>query len=545
MEVAQGIAQRVNSLEEFTLSWLKAQSRHLGLKPIKIALDPQDPRLASITFKKPEDAQLFAQTLFRAGSLIPFVPAQLSPDIRSFGEDVSTVIVQRKVGMKFNSKELNSYFQFIPKQLENEALNPVYQHLIADRAAPIALGFGKMTSQLNLQDMSDEALVRLARTVTDYEDTFGDQSAITQRYFGTFSSQPGFTSKLLGQMERISQKLGQELSSLKQQQSSLQQTDNFLDALQQQKLEIYQSQKSTLDAATTIIKRNIALFEKGPQALTYQEIMQQLSAPIPETKAQIIEIGARNPFINQVVIDWNHDRIDLVLHQDVTDLRNQNTTTENQALSLEKLNQLLFNEIAVVARESDEKITPSIGSFTIVLNSLTGSQSLLGLDVKTIAQSQVDNMLHLLSSAWNPQSIELKSSEYPVLSQQTYQTLGHQDKKLGMLVYAPVIKESAEEGFRPGSLYVIAKGLSTIRQKYSSLPEGAEKQQFEKDVLALQNLMRQNGFISYQGGSSNLPAAYRDDLIFELDDYTSYLLAATREHFSLKGSKRFCSTGIY
>jgi len=539
MDVAGQIAQRVNSLEDFTLAWLKAESRNLGLKPVSIALDPQDSRLATVSFKKPEDAQLFAQTLLRAGSLIPFVPAQLAPDARSFGEDTSTVIVQRKVGVQFDRKALESYFQFIPKISDNGHINPVYQQLIADRTLPIALGFGQMTSQLNVDGMQDEEIVRLARTVIDYENTFGDQNSIAQRYFGTFSSNSNLVAQLLGRMGNLSQKIGQDLATIKQRQTSLQQEGGFLDALQQQKLDIYQNQKNILDAASVVIKRNIALFEKGPRPLTKQEVLQQLATPTPETKTHVIEIGNRNPFVNQVVIDWNHDTIDIVLHADVAKLREASPTNEAQAVSLEKLNQLLFNEIATVARATDETIKPSIGNFSIVLNQLTGSQSLLGLDLQTIARHQVDSLHHLLSSAWKPQSLELQGSEYPIVTYETYQTLPAQDKKLGLLVYAPLTDQTVEEGFRPGSLYVIARGFMTVRQKYNALGDTPEKAHFESDLAALQQIMRQNGFISYQGNASNLPSAFKDDLVFELDDFTAYLLAATREHFSVKGSKRF------
>ena len=35
-QVAAGIIERVNNLENFTLSWLRAQSKNLGLKPVEI-----------------------------------------------------------------------------------------------------------------------------------------------------------------------------------------------------------------------------------------------------------------------------------------------------------------------------------------------------------------------------------------------------------------------------------------------------------------------------------------------------------------------------
>ena len=62
VRVAQEISQRVNSLEGFTLSWLRAQSKNLGLKPTEISLDKSDPRLAHVTFRSEKDTTFFAKT---------------------------------------------------------------------------------------------------------------------------------------------------------------------------------------------------------------------------------------------------------------------------------------------------------------------------------------------------------------------------------------------------------------------------------------------------------------------------------------------------
>ena len=69
INVAKAIIERVNGLEEFTVSWLAAQSKNLGLKPVEIALDSEDPRLAKVTFRTEKDAHFFAETLNRAGAV--------------------------------------------------------------------------------------------------------------------------------------------------------------------------------------------------------------------------------------------------------------------------------------------------------------------------------------------------------------------------------------------------------------------------------------------------------------------------------------------
>jgi SecD/SecF fusion protein len=540
--IASQIAQRVNSLEDFTLGWIKAQCQNLGLKPQAIALDRQDPKVATVSFNTPSEAQLFAQTLFRAGALIPFVPAQLSADIRSFGDQTTTVIIQRKVGFNFEPSKLNDYFKFIAKLDAQGQITPDYQALVADRAEPLVLAFAGSSSSAqqiaNLAEATDEALIRLARHVVDYETSFGDQSPITRRFFGSFIKPGSQINPFLARLEKLATSRGTDITALKTKAQNLQKEGGFLDNLDKQKLEAFESQKVLLDSAVAIIKRNTSAFGKAEAPMTAAEVTKALASSLDASKVQTVSLGNRHPFVQSLLIDYNHDKIDIVLHPDVLKLRQASTKTEEASILAEKLNQLLYNDIAIVAREHNETIVPSGSNFSLALNQITGSQSILALDLRAVATKQVGNIQRLLETSWKPQSAELTSQDYPVVTFDAFKKLSAQEQKLSIYVTAPIIEGSMQEGFRPGSLYVIAKSLSTIRQKYQGLGDSPEKAVFEKDVQRLQDLMRQNGFISYQGASSGLPAEYKNDLIFELDDYTSFLLAATRENFSVKGSKR-------
>lgn len=548
--VALGIVERVNSLENFTISWLKAQSKNLGLKPVEVSLDPQDPRLAKVVFRSSDEAAFFAKTLQRAGALIPFVPAQLSPDPRSF-DDSKTVIVQRRIGVHLDPNTLDRYFHFVPKTTEEGEISPEYQSLVNDRALQLALGFGgvsepaKVLLQIAADQSNDEDVVRLARHIVEYENTFGDQNPISQRYFASFTQAPSSVNhqdlilKFTAKLETVLQKINKNISSIKEEQTKLQEEGKFLTSVQQQRLEVFENQKNILNAAATIVKRNASVFEQGQMPLTADEFFKSLgSSPIPENKVQTLEIGNKNPFIVKLEIDWNKDVIQLILHSDVSEIRARDTKTELEAIQAEKLNQFLFNEIAIVSRNTDESITPSVTHFAVTLNKLTNSTSLLTLDIGAIAELQTQTLSNLLLKSWQPSGTELTHKDYPVYTYAEFEKLPAQQQKLGLVIYAPAMEKTTAEGFRNGSIYVIARGLNTIRQKYQDLPEGQEKRVFEKDFQSLQEIMRQNGFIGYSGASSDMPSKYRGDYIFELDDYYSYLIAATRENFSVKGSKK-------
>ncbi len=550
-KVAVGITQRVNSLENFTLSWLKAQSKNLGLKPVEISLDKGNPGLAKISFRKPEEAAFFANTLHRAGALIPFVPAQLSPE-SSGGEGNATVTVQRRIDVHLDQAAIDSYFQYVPKTTPDGAVSPEYQHIIDDRAISLALGFGgisepgRILTEIAANNGNDEEVVRLARSIVEYENAFGDQSPITERYFASFSqvapsvNHNDLVSKFAAKLEKLTGQLGSHIASMKEEQKKLLEEGKFFDSVQQQKLEVFENQKNILDSAASIVRRNNSAFEKGAAPLTAEELLKTLTAkPIPADKVQAISIGERNPFIDKIEIDWNKDRFQLIMHPDINAMRAKETATEVSALQQEKLNQLLFNEIASASRKSGETITPSLSNFVVSLNKLTNSSSLLTLDIGTIAAMQSETLEKTLKSTWQPSEGEFSNANYPIYSFAEFEKLPAQDQKLGLVIYAPAMEPKTEEGFRNSSLYVIARGLNTVRQKYADLPESPEKTAFEKEFSELQTLMRQNGFIAYSGAASNLPAAYANDFIFELDDYYSYLLAATREDFSVKGSKKY------
>ncbi len=51
--------------------------------------------------------------------------------------------------------------------------------------------------------------------------------------------------------------------------------------------------------------------------------------------------------------------------------------------------------------------------------------------------------------------------------------------------------------------------------------------------------MQQNGFIGYPGSTYGVDPTFKNDYIFELDDYYGNLIGATREDFVVKGSKKY------
>src|SRR5690606_17657241 len=133
------MVQRVNSLEEDSKQWLQSFSNLLHVHPLSIEMDKENPQLIRVTFKNPQEAKLFKQFLPRAGSLIPFVPAQLELNQDNTHALDTTVTVARQINVHLDPVE--TLFRFTTKTTEDGAISPLYQETVYDRLIQLALAF--------------------------------------------------------------------------------------------------------------------------------------------------------------------------------------------------------------------------------------------------------------------------------------------------------------------------------------------------------------------------------------------------------------------
>ena len=70
-------------------------------------------------------------------------------------------------------------------------------------------------------------------------------------------------------------------------------------------------------------------------------------------------------------------------------------------------------------------------------------------------------------------------------------------------MYAPAANPNMQppEGFRKNSIYVIARGLDDVLQKYRDIPNNQEAKSLVDDFNALQAVLQQSGFIGYPGSA--------------------------------------------
>lgn len=557
--ISTTMINRVNSLEGDSIDWIESFGKNLGARPKSVALNKDDPQLISVKFDNAKDAKLFRHFLARAGNLIPFVPAQLDP-VKSAAleaEDPNEVLVTRQIAVRLDPAEVNNLFRFSPKYDENGSIAQFYREVIDDRVTELALAFGgpsKQATQLAVivdnptDNRFDDMAINLAKNIIETEKYLGKTNPILKRWYSSFSQidRPDakdliqkYVARLKTTKTRIdgfAKNIGDEIARGKEK-------GEFATPEKEESFAQFTKQSEIIAAAISTIEKNIALFQSGKTPLTRAEITAALAKGaevMSDDNIQSLSLEGRNPFVEAFTIDWDNDQALVKFYNDVESIRNGDNGNESSAYLKDKLNLILINDIARASSISDESINPSGDTFATNFANLTNTRGILTFNLGFLAEMQSEQIEKQLAKGWTPEHVDLNSENYPIRGYKAYQGESSDSQRLGLVVYSPAMfADQPPEGFRKGSIYVIAKGLNAIDQKYKQYPNSPESKQFESDLKELNEIMQQNGFIGYSGASYGIAPSYKNDYIFELDDYYGNMVKATREDFKVHGSKRF------
>lgn len=553
-QVAEGIMSRVNSLEEDSKAWLQSFTHLLGLKPISIDLDTNNSGLFQVAFKNDQDAALFKRFLPRAGQLIPFLPAQLELSSDTASADSARVMVQRNVPFILDPNDQEQLFSFTPKYTENNKIAEQYRDIVNDRVASMAkavAGPSKQALQIasivgeesGSSEKSQETIVTLAKEIVDVDHALGKTSPIAKRYYAGFSQiatkdREELVQKFVVKMDELNKQLQAQQATLRTEQAALAKEGQPQDSVKEQKLAVLTNQIQALTAASDIVGKRLNEFQAGNLPLTDEKI-DQILAKGAANDVQTVDLSGYNALIKGLTIDWESSRVSLSLYPDVQKIRLQEVKTETDAYLRDKVNQYLINDIARVGSLSDEQFKPSEETFVVNVDTLNNAKSYLTMNLSYLANKQSQEVLNQLLLSWAPTHTDLIREAYPIRSYNDYKSAKAEDQKLGLVVYAPIMYGShPPEGFRNGSIYVIAKGMDAIVKKYQDNPNAPQNQSLLEDFKQLNTILQQLGFIGYSGSVFDLPKEFSKDYIFEMNDYYSTLVKATREDFVVKGSKK-------
>ncbi|MBS0654285.1 MAG: protein translocase subunit SecD [Verrucomicrobia bacterium] len=551
IKVANDITARVNSLEKSSVDWIHSFCKLLHVSPTSVELKSDDPSIITVQFASEKDATLFSRLLPQAGNLIPFVPAQLSLLDQSLENNRAVCLRHVPVHLDAGNEKL---FRFATKE-ESGNLSDFYFELVGDRFSLVAATLGGTSPQAAeaaaaIQGEGDEALLVLAKKILRVTQNFGDSSAIATRFFTSFvqTERPDSSdaiARLATKMEDVKKKLERKRLAIAEEKKVREEQNQLIDA---SKLELYdtlQDQIVTLDAAATILEAKKELFQKPVKPFTKKLIQEWLTKERQKNPSAssiyTLVLGQRNPFIRELVLDCGGDTIFMRLHPDVLAIMQTAVTTEKQKFERDEINQLVINEVARVSQSTDESITQGQTDFTIQLSRMQDMQSLLAMNLREVGNMIAEKTMLEIKNEWHPSHIDLVREKLPIFDLQEYSAASSDQKRLCLVVIAPTAAQSELPGLRSGSVYVLMRGVQNIIDQYHRFPESSEAIQFGNEMKLLVNALQKRGFIGYSGSNYGLDTEFAKDFIFELDDYYSTLLKATRENFFVAGSKDYAT----
>ncbi len=334
-------------------------------------------------------------------------------------------------------------------------------------------------------------------------------------------------------------KVSEEKNALRQESEQLKSQGQFLDTMKQQRLELLSTREKSLEMTAAIVKRNTAAFAAGKPPLKFAGIAAALQNKSAD-KVQTISLQGCNPYIDQLSIDWGNEKILLNLHSDVAALRQKLDESSVHRSLRDQADQLLYNEIAMTSREAGEEIAPHQNQFEIALSTLSNSNSFLALRLSTIAAAQCQQLQETLKTTWHPKHPDLSPTAFPIYDYETYSKLPASEQNFALVIYSPALnKKAPPQGFHMNSIYVIAKGMDKFLERLKTDGQSEQTSQFHQDFSHLKEILQRSGFVGYSGGAYALSPEYAHDFIFEGEDYFLTVLKATREDFSVHGTKRY------
>jgi SecD/SecF fusion protein len=550
-KIAVQMMERVNTLEPEALAWVKSFSSLLNLTPVSVKIETDQPQFIRVAFKTSEEASLFRNYLPRAGNLISFAPAQLD----LYDQDLASksVVIQRKVPIHFNPQEGQKYFEYGTKRDQEGRFTDLYRSLVSDRVIQLGVSLAGMGENAQIAQAAlegsgsqdpqiQELFVMLAQNILSFVKTFDENSAIAQRYFASYSQldvsdRKTFIDRLVGALDQEKDRVRLEKIALNHEKEALSSQGNYLEAFKAQRLEQLKNREELFSSAASLIRRHARAFASGETPGSYTTIGAALrETPWKEGHLQTLNFSGKNPFIESVVIDWANEKIYLQPYKDITDFKEKHAT----GYLHDQIDQLLYNEIAFISRQAGENIKPFQDQFAIELSQLQNSQSFLALRLFSIAEAGATQLQKTILENWHPKHPDLSRNAFPIWSWEQYQALSPEQKKLGLLIYAPsMFGKTPPKGIRMNSIYVVAKGLDRILQRLEGNPNSEASKQFLADFNQLKDLLQRNGLFGYSGNSYALASEFAGDFIFEGEDYYQTVLSATREDLTVHGTKRY------
>jgi len=539
-KIGTNAVNRFRGLTQESVEWLGSFCDLLSVKPKSIDFPEDDFATIRVQFAKEDDAEKFRQHLPRAGALIPFAPAQLS--LTPSQESSAIVYVQRAAPLTLTDRDSKELFKFTEKWDESHNPTPFYRELVNERMLGVLSSITGATEEARLlqaimhgAEQKEEFITLLAERIIAIDSAFPHNQKEKNQFFkaftqGPFSSHNQAAQTLLDESNKLLDKVRMEKIDIEQKAKELAKQGGFLESEEEQQLDFLATRETKLSHATRILKANLPVFAAGADPMTQSELRKAVAE-------ESVNLSKYSPIVDRLTLDWNNETLSLSLKENLLTAKNQ---IEEKSGKGDEVEQLIYNDIARISRESGENITPLTGKFDVRLNNLQDSKSLLAMDLSKIAKRHAELTKNQISIRWNPQNKDLIRANFPVYDWDTYKNLPESEKKLCLVTYAPsATDEEPMPGFRKGSVYVIAKGVGEIVNKFQENSTSPLAKDFLADFSKLSELLKQNGYFGYSANTFPFDKKFAKDFIFETQEAFNTIIAGTREDFKTYGLSRY------
>lgn len=544
-KICSTISNRVNALQEDSIQWMKNLCTSLQITPTTIEVEETHPYWIRVSFATASETKKFFINLPKASALIPFAPANLFSVAPEYKEGETTVLIQRTIPVRFESKELPRFFSFCEKFSGNRP-SDTYIKLVSNRMSSLV----RSICQNNVT--TENLLVSLQNGSIEEEPIF---SLIHQmlRLEKIFTENPKILTRCLMhllQQESVSKSSNKEvllqtLYSLQDQyklkkidiEKSL--TENSVTDKNTDALSLIEKKINSIQSALSLLKKHEStLFVISPKISNPQvkELLIPLQTATKDTLSQI-NVAPYHPLISSLSMDWENESIGITLYSDIETLYNM----EKNLVRKEQLHQLIYDEIARITVETNENISSNQNKFYINLNKLTNSKGIITFNIRETAKSYAALTKKVIEQYWNPKHPKLHSSVFPIWDLDAYSSLTSAENRLGLLIYTPALSDESlfeknvTSHLKNHSFYILARGIDHIIQKVQSEESQQSVTLLFNDLKNLQKLLSHHGY-----HSCSIPSGLQYiGLLFEKENYYNPLLMATREEFYPIGNSQY------
>jgi SecD/SecF fusion protein len=550
-EIIHSMMKRVNSLEDEAISWIHSFNKLIGVDAKSVQIVRKSPRLVKVEFTNSQNAETFRKLLPRSGSLIPFFPASLSISEEilrdeSLEEQAANVVyVQRMIPIHFHTFEADKFFRFAKIREADKTLSSQYWPILEDRIITLAFAVagGSENSALvelaikNENPSADDFLYYISQNIILLDKTLGNYPQIAKQFYATFTNgladPKGAIEKLIEKTDEYKALLQKSKIELKEKKSA--------DPATLQEIISLETKEAKILHALTILKKNKLAFISETPAWTRDSLRNLLNNALSPSQLNIQELKvSNNPVIDKIFLNISDSTLSLAIRPDIIALKESLEKEPSEQSKYSALNQLIYDEIAKISRESGETLMPGLNEFSFKFSTLANADSFITLNLTSVAKAEYAHVKQILQDFWNPTSEDLKRSSYPIQDWVDFQKNPASQKNLSLVLYAPSLSNTPlSPGFKANSIYVIAKDLGKIIKKFSQDKPSEEASKVRNDFEELSRLLKAQGFNGYPGTTYPLSSEFADDYIFEVSDFYLPLLMATRENFSVAGTKKF------